>query len=53
MNVSIPFTSQSACLLLTNLFVPEEINLIEEPDFYQETKFVHLKYYSNQPYTYS
>jgi hypothetical protein len=38
MNVSIPYTSQSACLLLNNLFMPEEINLVEEPDFYEETK---------------
>lgn len=38
MNLNIPHTTQSSCLLLSNLFVPEEINLIEEPDFYEETK---------------
>ena len=38
MNVSIPPTSQSSCLLLSNLFVPNEVNLAEEPDFYEETK---------------
>merc|ERR1711957_437222 len=38
MNLTIPQTSQSSCLLLSNLFYPEEVNLVEEPDFYEETK---------------
>jgi RNA-binding protein 39 len=37
-NISIPSTSQSHCVLLSNLFDPNNVNLSEDPSFFIDTQ---------------